>query len=145
MPNELITSPSDDEPVPAELSAYLRADSIREAINKSLPHGVGQLPAIPKDYVFKRRDKEVVALSLHAAFELCGGVPNLVAWANQNPKDFYNLWVKLMNDDKLDSRGGTTINFVSQVPQSPLDLVNINASGKVYTVDGFEQDDELPE
>lgn len=142
MPNELTTNSSKDEAIPEELTSYLRADNIRQAINANLPSGLAGLPEIPKDYVFKRRDKEVVALSLHAAFELAGGVPYLVEFARQQPEKFLNLWVKLMNDDKLDSSGGVQINFNSPIPQNALDLVSVNEAGNVVTLD---LEDDLPE
>ena len=64
----------------------------------------------------------------------------LVLWASQNPKDFYALWAKLLPTDTQTPMGGTTINFVSAIPQSPLDLVTVDSAGKVITLDA-----DLPE
>jgi hypothetical protein len=83
------------EPVDAGLDAYLRAQAIVVAINANLPKG-SSLPAIPKNYVFKKQDRGTVSVALHSAFELVGGVPSLVYWASRNPKEFYTLWSKLL-------------------------------------------------
>lgn len=37
-----------------------------------------------------------VKAALAQAFDDCGGVPSLVAWAQENPTEFYKLWVKIL-------------------------------------------------
>lgn len=141
-PNTEITV-KDPNAVDASLDAYLRAQSIVESINTNLPKGAN-LPAIPSNYVFKKRDRETVSVALHSAFELVGGVPSLINWASTNPKDFYALWARLLPSNTETPVGGTTINFVSPIPQNPLDLVTVDPTGKVLTLDATP-DEELPE
>lgn len=40
-----------------------------------------------------------VKAALIAAFEKLGGVPSLVKWAKDDPKEFYKLWAKLLPVD----------------------------------------------
>jgi hypothetical protein len=133
----------DPDAVDAGLDAYLRASAIVDSINKNLPKGAN-LPAIPETYVFRKRDRETVSVALHSAFELVGGVPSLINWAATNPKDFYALWSRLLPSNTETPVGGTTINFVSPIPQNPLDLVNVDAAGKVMTIEAAP-DLDLPE
>jgi len=127
-------------PVDKDTADFLAATSIVEAINKALPQGVRGLPPIPKDYVFKKRDRETVSVAIHAAFELSGGVPGLIQWAASHPTEFYQLWSKLLGSETQTGAGGTTININSNLPSNPLDLVNVDEHGNVFTLD-----DELPE
>lgn len=60
-------------------------------INAALPQSSTALTPIPHDYVFKQRDRESVSVAMHAAFELIGGVPALVQWADPNPDKFFAL------------------------------------------------------
>lgn len=134
----------DDTAVSPELDAYLRAEAIVEAINKNLPRdksGKPALPAIPKEYVFRKRDREAVSIAFHAAFENIGGVAALMQWAQHEPGKFFALYSKLLQSDTVTPTGGTQINIISSVPQSPLDLVNVAPNGQVYSIG----DDELPE
>lgn len=41
------------------------------------------LPAIPPEYIFKNRDRQFVADTMHVAFDLNGGVARLAAKANK--------------------------------------------------------------
>jgi hypothetical protein len=131
------------EPVDAGLDTYLRAQAIVEAINANMPKG-STLPAIPKNYVFKKQDRETVSVALHSAFELIGGVPSLVYWAAGNPKEFYGLWSKLLPSQTETPMGGVNISFVSPIVESPLDRVTVDGTGRVYTLDAFGSE-ELPE
>lgn len=144
--NELKTSDEDDGRVDEATDAHLRAESIVAAINAALPEGVRQLPVIPKGYVFRKRDRESVSTAIHAAFELAGGVPAFLQWGMENPDKFYPLYTKLAQSDTQTAVGGTTINFVSAIPQTNLDLVSIDKSGRVVDVDEGSGDDEaMPE
>lgn len=138
----LIPEPQDTS-VTAEMDAHLRATAVIEAINAALPQGAQGLPPIPVNYVFRKRDRESVSAALHGAFELMGGVPALVQWGRNNPDKFMPLWAKLLQSDAETAAGGTTIIVQSAIPASTLDLVNVNAGGRVYHVDA--QIDELPE
>jgi hypothetical protein len=96
------------EPTEARpVDAFLRAD----AINAQPPHGVRELPRIRKEYVLKRRDREAVSAAFYAAFDLCGGVPNLIQWAASNPDKFFPLYSKFAASDTETPTGGTQINM----------------------------------
>lgn len=114
----------------------LRADNILEAINANLPVGAKQLVKIPREYVFKKStDTIAVTVALHSAFELKGGVPGLIHWANDNPTQFYQLWAKLLPNENTLNANGVQINFTSAVPMNDLDRVTINDDGKVIDID----------
>ena len=134
-----------DTKVDAATDAYLRATNIVTAINENLPEG-SQLPQIPANYVFKKRDRESVSLALHSAFELTGGVPSLVFWASKNPKDFYALWSRLLPSNTETSAGGVNITFQSAIPEAALDRVTVDETGRVITLKASsESSDDLPE
>lgn len=125
-----------DKPIDPDLDSYLRAQNIVEAINRNLPDGLPSLPPIPKDYVFKRFDREVTTLALHAAFQLRGGVPALVRWADSDPKSFYNIWSKLLpTEQAIAQANATTIIYNSGLPSSPLNATTINERGEVFTAE----------
>ena len=131
----------DKDAVDDSLDTYFRAQAVVDSINTNLPPGT-TLSSIPKDYVFKRRDRETVSVALHSAFELVGGVPSLINWASTNPKEFYALWARLLPSNTETPVGGTTINFVSPIPQNPLDMVTIAEDGSVVVL---KEQDDLPE
>lgn len=133
---------ADKSAVDPVLDSHLRAQSIVEAINANLPGGVRKLEPIPANYVLRRKDKEVVSVAFHAAFELTGGVPGLVAWARDNPTPFYTLYAKLLPSNVETPVAPTTINFVTSVPRSKLDNVTVDEAGNVADI---EFDDEIPE
>jgi hypothetical protein len=128
-----------EDQVDESLDTYLRASAIVEAINANLPQDAHPLTPIPASYVFKRRDREVVSTAMHTAFELIGGVPAFVVWAQKNPKDFYNMWSKLMPSEQTTPVAQTQIVFNSQIPSNALDRVSLDATGQVITID------DLPE
>jgi len=55
----------DDTAVTKETDSFLRAQHIVTAINANLPDGLPKLQAIPKGYVFRKRDRETVSIALH--------------------------------------------------------------------------------
>lgn len=134
-PEDTAVSPADD--------AYLRAESIVKAINAALPKGVKPLPLIPEAYKFRKRDRETAQVAFHSAFELSGGVAALQAWAMQNPDKFYPLFAKVMQGETGTGTGNTTINVMSAIPTSPLDLVNVGQRGRVFTVASPEEEEDL--
>ena len=133
-----------DEEVSPDTDRYLRAERIVEAINNALPNGFKQLPALPPAYKFKKRDRESAAVAFHSAFELIGGVSRLQLWAEENPDKFYPLFIKAVQGPDTTTNTGTTVNVLSSIPASPLDFVNVDARGRVFTM-GRNPDDGLPE
>lgn len=142
-------APVQDDEISPELDERLRSSqAIIDVINAQLPKGASQLQPIPKSYRLKRADKEAVSVAIHAAFDLRGGVPGLVAFAADHPREFYALWAKLLPSGTETPIGATTVVFNSAIPQTALDRVTIDERGRVLTVDadGPEVDDEeLPE
>lgn len=125
-----------------DLDSHLRATAVVAAINANLPEGGRELAPIPTDYVFRRRDRESVSVAMHTTFELIGGAPRLIHWANQNPEKFYTqMYVKMLPSNQEISQGSMTVNIISDVPHSPLDDVSIADDGSVIDVDV----NELPE
>lgn len=56
-----------------------------------------------------------VKAALLEAFEQRGGVPALVAWANEQPGEFYKLWGRLAPADvTADVTGGLVIRVVRE-------------------------------
>jgi len=92
------------------------------------------LPQIPKDYVFKRKDREFVADCFHAAFELNGGLPRLAKYGNENYGEFIKLWARMLPEAQKHEAGPAVVQVFHNVPPSPLDLGDI--------VDADELDDE---
>lgn len=59
-----------------------------------------------------------VKTALQEAFEHKGGVPALVAWADENPTEFYKLWAKMLPHEvkgELSGPGGGEIPLGVQV------------------------------
>lgn len=93
------------------------------------------LPAIPKDYVFKLKDRAFVADALFAAFDLTGGVPRLVKWGHENYGEFIKVFTKLLPEAQKQESGPAIVQVFHGVPASALDM------GDVVEV-GDELDDE---
>lgn len=121
----------DDTAVDDATTAYLRADAIVAAINAAVP---GTLAPIPKEYMFRKRDAGIVSLTLNAAFELTGGLPRLVAVAEEDPKWFYGIWSRQLGMEAAGlTQSATTIIYNSGLPASPLNATVINDRGEVFT------------
>lgn len=131
------------EPVDPEVDRYLRAQAIVDVINANNPF---PLEPIPKSYVFKKRTAGDASLAVHAAFELNGGVPGLVAFARTHPKEFYtSIWGRLVAAEEAKGLStATQIIFQTPVPSNPLDNVSIDAHGRVVNAEVLTQDD-VPE
>jgi hypothetical protein len=139
MTDETLPVAVSDDAIDASTEAYLRADNILESINANLPDGKKLLP-IPKEYVFKKRDREIVSAAFHGAFELAGGLPRFVAWAHQNPTQFYSLYAKLLPSE-TQSGVNTNITIVSAIPEIPSDRTTIDECGKAAVAEFTEVDD----
>lgn len=62
-----------------------------------------------------------VKAALEEAFEKRGGVPALIAWADQSPDEFYKLWAKLLPKDVQVSGGAEAIRIIVQTGVIPPD------------------------
>jgi len=79
------------------------------------------LPQIPKDYVFKRKDREFVADCFHAAFDLTGGVPRLIKYGHENYGEFIKLWARMLPEAQKHEAGPAVVQIINNLPPSPLD------------------------
>ncbi len=96
----------------------LREMSLLAILNETLPN-------IPKEHIFKMRERRTVELVHHATFELIGGVPRMTKWADENPTEFFKLYSRLLPQEKQ-AQANTQIIINSNVGKSPLDNVQIN-------------------
>jgi hypothetical protein len=130
-----------DDLIDKATDAYLRAERIIEAINANLPEGARRLTPIPKEYVFKKVDRETVSVAFHAAFQMAGGVSRFAQWAQDEPDKFYQLYAKLLPSNTETPAGNFNFNFSTLVPETRQDRMMIDETGKVIEAEV----DDLPE
>lgn len=80
------------------------------------------LPAIPKDYIFKHRDRQFVADALNVAFDLNGGIRRLATFGNENYGEFLKIWARLLPEAEKKESGPAVVQVFHNVPQSALDV-----------------------
>lgn len=83
------------------------------------------LPQIPKDYVFKPRDRKFVEDALHAAFDLTFGVPRLVKYAHENYGDYIKLFARLLSEAQKQETGPAVVQVLHNVPALALDMTDM--------------------
>ena len=93
------------------------------------------LPAIPKDYIFKHRDRQFVADSLNVAFDLIGGIPRLAKYGHENPGEFFKLFARLLPEAEKKESGPAVVQVFHNVPPSALDV------GDVLDIDDDDTDE----
>lgn len=113
--------------------AKIREMSLLAVLDKSLP-------ALPKDYSFKMRERRDVELAMHACFELVGGVPRMALWAKENPTEFFRLYMKLLpQTDPNTATAATQVIINTNLPRSALADVELTTlDARMYD----EPDDE---
>jgi hypothetical protein len=91
--------------------------------------------------IYSKKDVEQGILE---AFELVGGVSRLAIWANDpaNYGEFLKLYVKCLPKDVAKEEGGRVINYMSSIPDSPLndpkpDHLVRKSSEDIEDVDSF--------
>lgn len=69
--------------------------------------------------IFSKKDVEQGILE---AFELIGGVTRLAIWANEpeNYGEFLKIYAKCLPKETKSEEGGRVINYLSSIPDSPL-------------------------
>lgn len=146
MANKKKQLPAKDDPsaVDQHTTSWLRAEAIVKAINDNLPEGKSRIAPIPKDYVFKKMDREVVSVAFHEAFKLIGGLPAFAAWADRNQEKFYNLYSKLLPSETQTPMAALQFNFTTAIPETPQDRIIIDEAGRVVEAEIVE-DEDLPE
>ena len=85
---------------------------------------------LPVNDVWKYAERKHIEASVHATFSMLGGVPGLALWAHKNPNIFYPAYMKLAPAESM-ILGAGNIFINTQVPESPLDCVEIDAFGKI--------------
>lgn len=98
----------------ASADAEIRASGLVNVLEKTLP-------AIPPSYQYRPKSKEFIANAFHASFDLIGGVPALLLWANQNPGDFYKLYAKMLPEVEKGNVQGTQVVVHTHIGKSALD------------------------
>jgi hypothetical protein len=96
------------------------------------------LKPIPADYIPKPRDRQFVEDTLHAVYDLIGGVRREALWAHQNPGEFYKLRARVLPEAAKATTQATAINIYNSVPTSPLDQ---GIYGEVTDIDQERNDD----
>ena len=99
----------DAEVVVADWDSTMRDIAERRTTKISIPRGAN----------FNRAR---VVQAFDNAFQLIGGTPRLALWADENPKEFYKLYAKLLPSQSTSSLGESTDIVVKHIlPKSPLD------------------------
>lgn len=90
------------------------------------------------DNVERIYSKKQVEQGILEAFELIGGIPRLAIWANDpaNYGEFLKLYVKCLPKEVAKEEGGRVINYMSSIPDSPLN------DPKPDLVERVERDDD---
>lgn len=100
------------------------------------------LPALPKEHLFKMRERRDVELAFHATFELLGGVPAMMMWAAENPSEFYRLMGRLLPEQQK-ATANTQIVIHTGVERSPLADVELTTNAAhMYNDDDSDDDTE---
>lgn len=118
-----------------DANAELRAGALLDMLGR-------EHPPIPKDYVFRLRDRQFVENATFAAFDLIGGVPAYVAWAAENPNEFYKLFSRFAPEQKTVQAQGTQIVIQTALPESPLSNIIVTEDGTVRNASYRKVDDE---
>ena len=99
----------DAEVVVADWDSTMRDIAERRTTKISIPRGAN----------FNRAQ---VVQAFDNAFQLIGGTPRIALWADENPKEFYKLYAKLLPSQSTSSLGESTDIVVKHIlPKSPLD------------------------
>jgi hypothetical protein len=92
------------------------------------------LPPIPKDYVFKNKDRKFVEDALNVSFDLTGGIPRLTKWGHENYGEFIKLYARMLPEAQKGQQGSAVVQVFHNVPTSALDMGDV--------VDLDDSDDE---
>lgn len=97
------------------------SSEVQEFFNAQLERNIAERDRLSKSSVQKLYSRKNMEQGFLECFELVGGVPRLAMWANdpENYGDFLKLLMKFAPKE-TEKLGGATINFLSSVPDSPL-------------------------
>lgn len=125
-----------------DANAELRATAMLDMLGR-------QHPQIPKDYIFRLRDRQFVENAVFSAFDLIGGVPAFVVWAAENPNEYYKMFARFAPEQKAAQQQATQIVIQTAIPESPLSNIIVtedgtvrNASYRQVDADEDDEDDE---
>lgn len=86
--------------------------------------------SLPKNTIWQHAKRKNVEAAVHATFSMLGGVPAMALWAHENPNIFYSAYIKLAPiESQITGAGNIFIN--TAVPESALDIVEIDEMGKI--------------
>lgn len=95
----------------------------QDQFNQALQRNLDDRKRLERESIKKLYSRKALEQGFLECFELIGGVPRLAIWANEpgNYTEFLKLLVKFA-PKALDNDGesGRVINFVSSIPDSPL-------------------------
>lgn len=97
---------------------------LQAEFDKSLDRNLDQRKRLANESVQKLYSRRQMEQGFLECFELVGGVPRLAIWANdpENYGEFLKLLMKFAPKDAPEQMG-RVLNYVSNVPQSPLNRV----------------------
>lgn len=97
---------------------------LQEQFDQALNKNLRERKRLANENVQKLYSRRTMEQGFLECFELIGGVPRLAIWANdpENYGEFLKLLMKFAPKDGTE-RVGQVINYVSNVPQSPLNRV----------------------
>ena len=117
-PAEFISADEYATQTTVQQSQTITVDDWSSTMNQ-LANGNTNKITIPRAAGFNRAQ---VVQAFDNAFHLIGGVPRLALWADENPKEFFKLYAKLLPSQSSSSLGESTDIVIKHVlPKSKLD------------------------
>jgi hypothetical protein len=117
-PAEFISADEYATQTTVEQSQTITVDDWSSTMSQ-LANGNAKSITIPRAAGFNRAQ---VVQAFDNAFHLIGGVPRLAVWADENPKEFFKLYAKLLPSQSSSSLGESTDIIIKHVlPKSKLD------------------------
>lgn len=111
----------------------------QERFDLALQMQLNRRHALKQENVERLFSRKAVEQGMLECFELIGGVPRLALWANdpKNYGEFLKLLSKLLPKE-AQREGGQVINFLSSIPDSPL---NTPAPDQMGAIEHDEEGD----
>ena len=116
-------------------------EDMKAVFDIQLERSLAERDRLSKSNVQKLFSRKTMEQGFLECFELVGGVPRLAMWANEpeNYGDFLKLLMKFAPKE-AERAAGNVINFVSSIPDSPL-----NDPKPDHLVIDHESDDSMEE
>lgn len=100
-----------------------------QALNQALAIQLNRRQELKTQNVERMFTRKGLEQGMLECFELVGGIPRLAIWAN-DPKN-YGEFLKLLSKlfpKEMQREAGQVINFISSIPDSPLNTPNPDTS-----------------